>query len=441
MNPPRFLRAAWCDWHGLLRSKSIVGKAAQEAAVHHGLGFVGTLALKDSSDRTAFPVFGGDAAAVPAGLLGAGNLLWRADPARLHPLPWTEHGAWQLGMLCDAAGSPHALEPRGALLAAVAALARAGWRLRVGLEIEFHVYRLREPSSCMSRSPEEAAWPGPALGVTLLHPGYQLLSDAAADACEEVLAIVQHTAEGLGLPLRSLEIEFGPSQFEAVFDVMEALAAADAAVLFRNGVKQALARAGYHASFMCRPAFAQVMSSGWHLHQSLQRVDGSAADEASTMRWLSGLLHHASACAALAVPSINGYARFAPNALAPTRIVAARDDRSALVRILGDAQEGSLRLENRLPEPAANPYLLIASQIFAGLDGMLRELAMPEAATSLPVSLAQALDALVHDDELCAGLGRERMAAFVGIKRQEIVRHAAAQDGTEWQRREYFARC
>jgi glutamine synthetase len=441
MNPHRLLRAAWCDWHGLLRSKSIVGEAAQKAAVEQGLGFVGTLALKDSSDRTAFPVFGSDAAAVPAGLLGAGNLHWRADRTRLHRLPWAEGCAWQLGMLCAADGSPHALEPRGALLEAVAALARAGWRLRVGLEIEFHVYRQREGAGCEASSPHQAAWPGPAPEVARVHPGYQLLSDAAADACHEVLAVVQHTAEGLGLPLRSLEIEFGPSQFEAVFDVMDALAAADAAVLFRNGVKQALSRAGYHASFMCRPPFPAVMSSGWHLHQSLVHLDGSAAPSAHTLHWLAGLLAHAPGCAALAVPTINGYARFQPNALAPTRIVAARDDRSAMVRVLGNAEEGTLRLENRLPEPAANPYLLIASQIFAGLDGLSRTLAAPTRAESLPASLQQALAALAQDEVLCAGLGRERIAAFMGIKRQEIARHAAAQDGAEWEKREYFARC
>src|SRR5205085_5806178 len=82
--------------------------------------------------------------------------------------------------------------------------------------------------------------------------------------------IVQRTAEGLGLPLASIEIELGPSQVEAVFEPTDALAAADAMVSFRNGVTQALRRAGYHASFVCRPPFPNVMASGWHLHQSLR---------------------------------------------------------------------------------------------------------------------------------------------------------------------------
>ena len=89
--------------------------------------------------------------------------------------------------------------------------------------------------------------------------------------------IVQHTARALGLPLLSLEIELGPSQVEAVFEATDALTAADSMVLFRNGVRQALRRAGYHASFVCRPPFANVMASGWHLHQSLVRLEGREA--------------------------------------------------------------------------------------------------------------------------------------------------------------------
>jgi glutamine synthetase len=103
----------------------------------------------------------------------------------------------------------------------------------------------------------------------MIHPGYNLLAESWIDMAEEPLRIVQHTAQALGLPLQSLEIELGPSQVEAVFDATDALTAADNMVLFRNGVRQALRRAGYHASFMCRPPFPHIMSSGWHLHQSL----------------------------------------------------------------------------------------------------------------------------------------------------------------------------
>ena len=125
----------------------------------------------------------------------------------------------------------------------------------------------------------------------MIHPGYNLLTEAWFDMAEEPLRIVQHTAQALGLPLLSLEIELGPSQVEAVFDATDALTAADNMVLFRNAVKQALRRAGYHATFMCRPPFPNIMSSGWHLHQSLvdltqrpQRVRARRAAPGSTPR-------------------------------------------------------------------------------------------------------------------------------------------------------------
>jgi glutamine synthetase len=125
-------------------------------------------------------------------------------------------------------------------------LAQEGLGLRCGLEVEFHIYRITDARL----DPMGAAWPHEPPAVQMLHPGYHLLSEEWGDQAEEALRIVQGTAQGLRLPLRSLEIELGPSQFEAVFDVMDALAAADAMVLFRNGVRQALRRAGYHTGFV-----------------------------------------------------------------------------------------------------------------------------------------------------------------------------------------------
>ena len=116
----------------------------------------------------------------------------------------------------------------------------------------------------------------------MIHPGYNLLTEAWCDMADEPLRIVQHTAQALGLPLLSLEIELGPSQVEAVFEATDALTAADNMVLFRNAVKQALRRAGYHASFMCRPPFPNIMSSGWHLHQSLVDLASGATSFAAT---------------------------------------------------------------------------------------------------------------------------------------------------------------
>jgi glutamine synthetase len=269
------------------------------------------------------------------------------------------------------------------------------------------------------------------------------------------------------LPLLSLEIELGPSQVEAVFDVTDALTAADNMVLFRNAVRQALRRAGYHATFMCRPPFANTMSSGWHLHQSLVDLrsgtnafmrdapgEGSTPDDAAHTlsaageHYLAGLLAHACGMAVFCTPTVNGFGRFRPNALAPQSVLWGRDNRGAMLRVVGSSGDGATRIENRIGEPAANPYLYLASQIYAGLDGIKRQLRAPRAtdapyggdADRLPTSLGAALDALAGDPVLCESFGQTFIDYFSRIKRLELQRYEAAADKDEFQRREYFSR-
>jgi glutamine synthetase len=278
-----------------------------------------------------------------------------------------------------------------------------------------------------------------------------LLSERWLDQAEEPLRIVRQTCVALGLPLTSLEAEFGPSQVEAVFEVQNALAAADSMALFRSAATQALRRAGYHATFMCRPPFQSIMSSGWHLHQSLVdlKTDVNAFASGSShplsaigQLWLAGLLNHAHGMCALANPTIEAYERFRPNALAPTRVNWGVDSRSSMLRVISAGSAS--RIENRIGSPLANPYLYIASQIYAGLDGLTAGLPPPVCdepqATTLPSSLASALDALETDPALDAGFGDQVLRWYAHIKRQEIARHAAATDSLDWIRREYFSR-
>jgi glutamine synthetase len=226
-------------------------------------------------------------------------------------------------------------------------------------------------------------------------------------------------------------------------------------VLFRSAVKQVCRRHGYHATFMCRPRIPNVMSSGWHLHQSLRRrADGAnafAASEAGAWlsdtgrRFLGGLLAHARGGAALSTPTINGYRRYRPYSLAPDRAIWGRENRGAMVRVVsGGPGDPGTRLENRAGEPAANPYLYFASQIFAGLDGLERKLDPgPSADTPyeaeappLPRSLGEALEALRADACLRDGLGSRFVDYFCRIKEAELARFQL--EVTEWEHREYF---
>ncbi len=481
------VRIAWCDLHGELRSKTLMPLAVEDA-LRNGIGMVGTLALKDSSDRTAFKVFeAGGMQGLGDGLnhfSNAANMVLRPNLTSYQELPWAPGTAWLQGQLYYANGLPVEIDTRHVLQRALEALEAQGLGLRCGLEVEFHIYKIE--STRPQTDPELASWPGLPPAVSMLHPGYRLLSEQYTDMADEPLRIVQGTAQALGLLLTSLEVEFGPSQFEAVFQATDALTAADNMVLFKSAVRQALRRAGYHATFMCRPPFPHIMSSGWHLHQSLVKLDDASnalalptPPEASEdwykramsplqallpvarplqassylsptgCHYLAGLLAHARGATPLTNPSINAYARFAPNALAPQSVVWGHDNRGAMLRVIAprDQQEAT-RIENRVGEPMANPYLYIASQIYAGLDGITRKLqpaaASPlpysAAADQLPTSLGQALDALQADSVLCNALGSGFVSYFNQVCRQSIARYEAADDALDWQRREVFAR-
>src|SRR5438552_17719029 len=154
-------------------------------------------------------------------------------------------------------------------------------------------------------------------------------------------------------------------------------------MLFRSAVKQICRRHGYHATFMTRPKLENLMSSGWHLHQSLRERASSAnaltptdddALSALGRHFLAGLLAHARAAAAFTTPTINGYKRYRGYSLAPDRVIWGHDNRGGMIRVIGGPGDPATRLENRIGEPAANPYLYMASQIFTGLDGMERML-------------------------------------------------------------------
>ena len=460
------VRVAWCDLHGALRGKTLICGADAQAvadALDDGIGMVSTLLLKDTSERTAFRVFEPGALDALPGFGAANNLLLRPDPASFLELPWAPGTGWLRADPFWADGTPVAADSRAVLLRALAALAAAGYGLRCGLEVEFHIHRIVDDHL----APELAGWPAEAPAVRAIHPGYHLLSEAHADLADEALAIVRRTAIGLGLPLRSLEIELGPSQFEAVFAPTDALTAADQMVLFRNGVRQALRRAGYHASFVCKPPLPHAVASGWHLHQSLvdERGDnamrreiaaGTALDARQVLsdagaQWLAGLLAHAAGLTALSAPTIPAYARYQGSIMAPQAVVWGRDNRGAMLRVVGAIGDAGTRIENRLAEPMANPYLMIAGQIFAGLDSLARRLAPPPATESpyavgaasappLPQSLAAALQALREDTVLQQGLGPVMATVYDTVKRQELARHAQAEDAAAWERREYFGR-
>jgi glutamine synthetase len=293
-----------------------------------------------------------------------------------------------------------------------------------------------------------------------MNSGYQFNLDSYSDSVAVLTGPLSVLLMRLGLPLRSMEHESGPGQVETTFEPMLALDAADAMLVFRTLTKQLCARSGFHASFMALPGLDSFDPSGWHLHQSVMSAKsgenmfaaGSTRDGLSPegTAYVDGLLAHARDFCMLSVPTVNGYRRLAPNfALSPTRVNWSLEDRSAMVRVLGG--DGTTHVENRLGEPCANPYLSIASQLSAGLDGITEDVAVarPDGGTTgatLPQTLREALTEFRGSGPVRELLGAPLAACLAKLKASEIARYEDWSGGdralpdkvTDWEQREYF---
>ncbi|HSE49726.1 MAG TPA: glutamine synthetase family protein [Terriglobales bacterium] len=448
MNFPKGLkqvRFSFADQHGVLRGKTLTVSAA-EAAMERGVTMTSTLLLKDTSHKTVFPAFtpGGGVGIIE--MQGAADILMVPDQSTFKVLPWAPDTGWFLCDLQFQDGRPIPFSTRSQLRHALERLERFGYEFVAGLEVEFHLFRITNPRL----QPADAGQPGNPPDVELLTTGYQLLTEHKYDQVEPIIDVLRKDLERLELPLRSFELEFGPSQVELTLGPQSGMAGADAMMLLRSAVKQIARRHGFHATFMCRPKLPNVMSSGWHLHQSLRRNGLNAfvsqnEDLSETGRqYLAGLLANARAASALAVPTLNGYKRFRPYSLAPDRVVWGKENRGALLRVVGAPRDPDTRIENRIGEPAANPYLYFASQVWCGLDGLERRLALPRAADTpyeakadlLPRTLEEALQHLRASKTLRDGFGAAFVDYYCRIKEAEIARFNL--EVSDWEQREYF---
>jgi glutamine synthetase len=442
------VRLAFADQHGVLRGKTLVAGEV-DAALKNGVGFTTTMLLKDTAHRTVFPVWQPGGGFGMKELEGAADAVMLPDPTTFRALPWAPHSGW---MLCDihfADGRPMPLCTRHIYRSALKTLADRGYDFIAGLEVEFHLFKLEKARLGVA----DAGQPGEPPDVSLLNQGYQYLTEQRYDEMDPILEILRTNIVDLGLPLRTIEVEFGPSQVEFTFRAGTGMEPADAMVLFRSATKQVAQRHGFHATFMCRPKLANVMSSGWHLHQSLKDrktganafMDGREPLSALGTHFMAGLLEHARAAAAFSTPTLNGYKRYRPFSLAPDRATWGRDNRGVMVRLLGGPGDPATHLENRVGEPAANPYLYMASQIVSGLDGLDRKLDPgPSADTpyeakapALPRSLAESLAALGNDKALRAGFGDFFVDYYLKLKQAEIDRFDL--EVSDWEQREYFS--
>jgi len=442
------VRLSFPDLHGILRGKALL-TAAMPSALADGCAVTSTLLLKDTSHKTVVSVFSPGAGIGLTRLQGASDIIMVPDPTTFRVLPWLQSTGW---MLCDvyfADGTPVSYSTRHLLRQMLERLTARGHSFVTGLEIEFHIMRLLDPRLGL----EDSGQPGAVPEVELIHQGYNHLTELRLDRIEPITDILRRQSLALGLDLGSVELEFGPSQVEFVFRPAQGIKSADDMILFRSAVKQICRRHGYHATFMCRPSFPNAMSSGWHLHQSVADTQGRnvfAPDEPGQLlsrlgrHYLAGLLAGAAEAVAFTTPTINGYKRYRANSLAPDRIVWGSDNRGAMLRVVTGTSPAATRIENRIGEPAANPYLYLASQVATGLAGIAAAAEPPPptdapyeaAAPILPTSLGAALGALADGHILREAFGTEFIEYYSMIKHAEVRRYEA--HVTDWEMKEYF---
>ncbi len=452
------VRLAFADPHGVLRGKTI--RADLLAGVFRdGLGITSALLMKDTGQLNVYPVWASGGGLGKPWLTGAGDVMMLPDPATFRVLPWVGGTGWLLCDVFSPDGETVGYATRQICRAAEQRLEEKGLRFRAGLEVEFHLYRVvnNGVDGADPNAGNTAAAGPPSNGVQLAHthPGRVYLGENRFDLIEPFLELLRRDLTALGLPPRSMEVELGPSQAELTFSPAGGTQTADNAVLLRAAVKQIARRNGLHATFMSRPNFANSFTSGWHLHQSVVDEETGAnvmvADEPGQIlstpgrHYLAGLLEHAIESCLLTTPTVTGYKRYQPESLAPFRAAWCTQHRGAMLRVVGGNGDPASRIENRVGDSAANPYLYLTSQMLSGLSGLEAKEEPPpssdspyeaEAGALLPGNLGEAIEAFDGGQFYRGALGDEFVDYLVGLKRAEWKRFLNTV--TDWEQTEYL---
>ncbi|MGA7972445.1 MAG: glutamine synthetase, partial [Pseudolabrys sp.] len=223
------VRFSFADQHGVLRGKTLLASEVA-SALRNGVTMTTTLLAKDTAHKTVYPVFTPGGGFAMDEMQGGGDFVMVADPTTFRVLPWAEKTGW---LLCDinfTNGKPVPFSTRARCRDALDTLSKAGFDFCAGLEVEFHLFKIENPRL----APEDATWPPQAPEISLLNQGYQYLTESRFDMLDPALAILRRGVAELGLPLRSVEVELGPSQCEFTFRPLMGLEAADAMILFRS---------------------------------------------------------------------------------------------------------------------------------------------------------------------------------------------------------------
>lgn len=402
----KYFMVSFTDLFGGQRAKLVPTQAINEMAVD-GAGFAGFATWLDLTP--AHP----DMMAVP-------------DPESVIQLPWKPEVAW-IAANCVMDGKPLAQAPRNVLRKLVDEAAKEGLRVKTGVEPEFF---LLAPEGDRVSDPWDTA-EKPCYDQQAIMRRYDVISEVADYMMD------------FGWEPYQSDHEDATGQFEMNWKYDDVLRSADKLSFFKFMMKSVAEKHGLRATFMPKP-FKGLTGSGCHAHISVWSLDGKKnvfADDSKELslsdqgrHFLGGIMKHASALAAITNPTVNSYKRInAPRTTsgatwAPNTVTWTGNNRTHMVRVPGPG-----RFELRLPDGAANPYLMQAVILAAGIDGV-RTKADPgrrydidmyqdghkvKGAPKLPLNLLDALRDYDKDKTLKAMMGEEFSSAYLKLKQQE----------------------
>jgi glutamine synthetase len=419
-NGVKYFLISFVDLFGTLRAK-IVPATAIDVVAETGAGFAGFATWLDLTP--AHP-----------------DMLVMPEPDTLMQLPWKPEIAWVTGdLVMD--GKPLTQNPRQVLKRVVDAAAKQGYEMKTGVECEY--FLIAPDGSAISDSADTQI--KPCYDQQALMRRYEVIKDI----CDAMIA--------LGWSPYQNDHEDANGQFEMNWEYDTCLKTADKHAFFKFMVKSIAEKHGLRATFMPKP-FANLTGNGCHAHVSLwssatgrnifadQQGEFGLSQEG--YHFIGGLMHSADALTAITNPTVNSYKRInAPRTLsgatwAPNAVTYGANNRTHMIRI-PDAG----RFELRLADGAANPYLLQAALLVAGLDGMRNKRDPGKRldidmyaeghkvtnAKKLPLNLLDALRALEASSVLRQGLGEPFISAYLKLKRADWNEYAGQL--TEWERR------
>ncbi|ELZ04748.1 glutamate--ammonia ligase [Natrialba chahannaoensis JCM 10990] len=379
------------------------------------------------------------------------DALVHPDPRTCRRVPWRDDAVRVISDF-EFRGQPVPGAPRTVLKSVIEQVSATGLDAFVGSELECFLLESVSASGAGKRNGngngKTGSAPGDRTGAHYV-PATSDKHENLTRATEEVSPFydrVYDWASAFGLDLTTIHHEFGAGQIEILFKYGDPLGQADRTFRFKELVKHAATACEQHATFMAKP-FTDRAGSGYHLHVSLfddgeNILDGADGDLSERGRhFVGGLLEHADALAALGTPNLNGFKRYQPGTFAPYSASWGYGNRMTAIRVPG---HGTTRVENRISSADANPYLVVAATLAAGLHGLEAELEPPapsegdpsDSRPTLPQSPREAIASLEADEVLTEYLGADVVSEYAAQKRHEIERFYS--QTTAWERDEYI---